>query len=656
MKNYSTGFLFFFLSALLFLSSPVIYAQTACDYKRPHEADRWVFGDKASIDFSTEPPAASATSSFFDTPGGVAAISDADGNLLFFTNGITVWNRFYYVMTNGDGLKGNNFATQPAIILPTPGKSGEYYLFTLDMYIPPVFTDGVNYSIVNFSGGNAGEVTVKNRLLFKENSQKVCAVQHADGRDYWVVFHGFGDNNGGNFYSYLLTDSLVTTPVISTVGSIHKGDPNNGGGYMKASSDGSKIALVIPTDGMAEIFDFNNETGEVSHPVSSRAGQFYFPFGVEFSPDNSKLYLSTSPLGVDTNYLYQFDLTEADPFANPVLLKAFEVNDLTGADSLMGALQLAPDGKIYLSKFKKGILRKESLGVIYNPDRPGLACNYNQLNHSPVNGLYLNGGGSLIGLPTFASNFLNIPHFYTVNQCHHDTTVFIIRNHSNIDAAQWDFADPAGVQADNTPLQPGFVFSEPGTYDVELTEQYGNESYTFTKPVTIHPLPFVDLGGGSDTLYILPGSSVRLDAGEFEQYYWEPTGTTDRYLDVTQEGNYKVTVTDANCCSNYDEVYVKTAHLQFPTAFRPSSTIVRNSEFKIIGNITALAGYHLYIYNRWGQLVFETEDPTEGWNGKINGSPAEMGSYAYTAVLKSFESGVQSAVNIKLRGVVTLIR
>ncbi len=646
----------FLIALSIIFFQTAIAQQTECDYKRPHEADRWVFGEKAVVNFLTEPPEVTASQNFFDSPNGMATISDADGNLLFFTNGITVWNKNYHVMTNGDGLKGNNFATQPAIIVPAPGKSDEYYVFTLDMYIPPVFTDGVNYSVVTFSGGNAGEVTMKNKLLFNENDQKVCAVKHANGRDYWIVFHGFGNNKGRDFYSYLLSDSLSETPVVSTVGAPHVGDPNNSGGYMKASSDGSKIALVIPADGIAEIFDFDNETGEVSNPVTSATGQFNFPFGVEFSPDNSKLYISTSPLGVDMNYLYQFDLSVSDPFASPTIIKAFEVNDLSGADSLMGALQLAPDGKIYLSKFIKGILPKPNLGVIYNPDRPGVACNYNQLDHSPNNGMNLNGAGILIGLPTFASNFLNIPHFWAVNVCHHDTTQFIIRNRANIDDTEWDFDNPEGTLTDNNPLQPGFVFSDPGNYNVRLTEKYGDESYPFTAQVTIHPLPYVDLGQGSDTIYILPGSSVRLDAGEYEEYYWEPSGAVSRYLDVTEEGLYRVTVTDSNCCSNYDEVYVKTAKLQFPTAFRPGSTILQNSEFKVIGNISALAGYNILIYNRWGQLVYHTEDPAEGWDGTVNGTPAETGTYVYVAILKSFESGVQAAIDIKMRGTVTLLR
>jgi len=72
----------------------------------------------------------------------------------------------------------------------------------------------------------------------------------------------------------------------------------------------------------------------------------------------------------------------------------------------MQALQLGVDGKIYVSKTNRGnTTGKLSLGVIYNPDRQGLACNYNKLDHLANNGLYLGGGTSLSGLPDFVTDF-----------------------------------------------------------------------------------------------------------------------------------------------------------------------------------------------------------------------------------------------------------
>jgi hypothetical protein len=103
-------------------------------------------------------------------------------------------------MDNGSGLNGNNFASQSSIIIPNPGNSKQYFIFTTDMFISPIYVDGVNYSVVDFTNSGYGTVTSKNNLLFNENSQKISAVKHENGSNYWVIFHGFGPGKGKNFY------------------------------------------------------------------------------------------------------------------------------------------------------------------------------------------------------------------------------------------------------------------------------------------------------------------------------------------------------------------------------------------------------------------------------------------------------------------------
>lgn len=645
--------------SFLALNILAVHAQFVnnCNYEPPHQADQWIFGNKARIEFNGETPNVNPTANSYSTPNGVSSIADADGNLVMFSNGLSAWNSGIYQMTNGDNLEGNNFASQSSLIVPNPGNSKQFYLFTVDMYIPPLFTDGVNYSLIDFNVEGGGQVIEKNKFLFTENSQKITGVQHANGVDYWVITHGFGTVTGKTFYTYLIDqDGLDTIPVKSNVGTSQQGQQNNSAGYMKTSPDGSKLALIIPDDGILEIFDFNNSTGQVSNPVTSAPGQFKQGFGIEFSPDNSKLYLSTSPLGNGTNYLYQMDLNASNPFSNPYIVHQFDVSELGGADSLMGALQLATDGKIYLAKFRRSIVGKSNLGVIYNPDRPQDACNYNELDYQSNNGLYLNGGESLIGLPTFITSFLDIPHFTYMDQCLNDTTKFNITNKANLDNTTWNFNNPSGTVISNDMTNPSFVFSDPGNYNVQLTESYDGANYNFSEQVTIYPLPYVDLGNGADTIYILPNTSVQLDAGEWDGYYWQPGGSTGRYLDVSQAGLYTVTVVDSNCCTNSDEVYVATSNLYYPNAFKPGSSNTDNSVFKVVGNTASLGAYSLQIFNRWGQMIFETENPSEGWDGTYKGEFVEVGTYIYSSVFQSFESSQQGSKEIKSKGTVTVIR
>lgn len=642
----------------LFLNT-FLFGQTnnSCNYKLPLQASQWVFGDDVQLDFNIQPNVLNADAK--ELPSGVSSISDENGNLLFFSDGLKVWNSQMELVQNGNALKGNNLATQSSLIIPQPGYANQYILFTVDMYIPGFFTDGINYSIIKTSN-NYSVVSSKNNLLMQENSQKITGTKHANGMDYWIMTHGFGPNKGGSFYCYLVdTAGVHLQPVTSQLGHPHEGgvNSNNGGGYMKFSPDGSKLALAITEDGVIEVYDFDTETGKLSNLRSSASGQFTYPFGIEFSPNGSLLYATTSPLGNNTNYLYQFDVTEPDPFVNPFVVEQFDVFDgINMPDSLLGALQLGIDGKIYVSKFRRQLLTNKYLGVINNPDRPTSACNYNHLSHMDNNGVYAQSGGILMGLPNFATNFLDIPHFYFLNQCHHDTTLIHIRNTANIDETVWEFNDQAGTQVNADPVSPGFVFSEPGTYQVDLTESYDGVDYLFSHSVLIHPLPSVEIGEGSDTIYILPNSSIRLDAGEYDYYTWLPDGSTNRYLDVVAEGSYSVTVTDFNCCTNSDQVYVKFAKLNYPNAFRPSSSVSENTTFKVIGQTSALANYRLQIYNRWGQLIFETEDPSEGWDGTQNGDPAPYGTYVWVSVFESFESGRQGSLVEDTRGTVVLLR
>src|SRR5690606_24810319 len=92
----------------------------------------WHFGHIGAVTFNTPnlEPVSYATSQM-STLEGCASISDKDANLLFYTNGESVWNRSDNIMPNGTGLKGHESATQSAIILKKPGSDNLYYIFTV---------------------------------------------------------------------------------------------------------------------------------------------------------------------------------------------------------------------------------------------------------------------------------------------------------------------------------------------------------------------------------------------------------------------------------------------------------------------------------------------------------------------------------------------
>ena len=103
------------------------------------------------------------------TNEGCASISDTEGNLLFYTDGITVHTKNHTIMENGTELKGDPSSTHSAIIIPKPGTTTVYYIFTVDaLTLNGGGVDGLQYSEVDMSfNGGLGKVTSKNNLSKK---------------------------------------------------------------------------------------------------------------------------------------------------------------------------------------------------------------------------------------------------------------------------------------------------------------------------------------------------------------------------------------------------------------------------------------------------------------------------------------------------------
>lgn len=214
----------------------------------------WYFGDHAAITFTGSGPTA-VTNSAMLTYEGCSALSDTNGQLLAYSNGEVVWDSQHQPMPNGRaGLGGDNSTSQGALLLPLPGNaSNKAYLFCLDA-IENNLVGGLRYSILDFDlRGGLGDVTATKGVVLPtpivggKVTEKLTAVRHANGRDYWIVVHGWQSNA---FYSFLLSPAGISTvPVVSNVGVIHQGGGSffsaaNAVGCMRASPDGRHLALA----------------------------------------------------------------------------------------------------------------------------------------------------------------------------------------------------------------------------------------------------------------------------------------------------------------------------------------------------------------------------------------------------------------------------
>ena len=277
------------------LCGPVTY--TGYTYDRLNY--NWYFGDNAGITFNPIQSGGTPTSisGSVISQEGVSSISNIEGKLLFYTNGETVYTSGNTVMVNGTGLSSSGTSTQSSIIVPRPN-TNKYYIFTTDYNGS---TNGFQYSVVNMDlqSGN-GEVESKNNILNDApTTEKVTSCSHSNGEDYWVITHTSGNTN---FYSYLVSQSGLTSPVVTSIGSTH----NTVRGYMKTSPDGTKLVSLLYDEDIIDIFDFDSSVGTLSNLITITGFTFNVgPYGLEFSSDSSKFYVSEGA----GEEIYQFNLS-----------------------------------------------------------------------------------------------------------------------------------------------------------------------------------------------------------------------------------------------------------------------------------------------------------------------------------------------------------
>lgn len=360
--------------------------------------NNWHFGNNCGITFNTNPPSFLNNSRIF-TDEGSASISDSLGNLLFYTDGRYVYDKTNTQMPNGFGLFGHISSTQSALIVPNPQKKNIYYVFTTDAvgFASSSSCGGCfSYSTidVNLNSG-LGDIVSKNIFLASPMTEKITGYKNPNDSLIWVVTHEYNTNN---FHVYKVDSNGVNpTPVITNIGIGNTvAGLNSANGQMKISPDGTKIAYCILANGYLELFDFNSSTGQISNPVSVQTGLQEI-YGLEFSPNSKLIYITDNTY--DTKVKQYSLLTWT---SSAILNSGITLDNMYSSNYLFSQIQLAPNGKIYISK------RNFGLYVINNPDVRGTGCDY---THSGINfsvGIY---GPSVckFGLPNY------IPGYYKTN-------------------------------------------------------------------------------------------------------------------------------------------------------------------------------------------------------------------------------------------------
>jgi gliding motility-associated-like protein len=198
----------------------------------------------------------------------------------------------------------------------------------------------------------------------------------------------------------------------------------------------------------------------------------------------------------------------------------------------------------------------------------------------------------------------------------------------------------------NTYFAGGALQSVSGTYVDSLKTTAGCDSIV-TTVLTVNPLPVNFLP--QDTVMCI-GKTLPLILS-YPTVTWSD-GSTGGSFTISQPGTYGAQVVDRNGCAGSDQInvtYIKCIPIQIPSAFTPNKD-GKNDVFRpLIG--APVTNYKMQIWNRWGQLMFETRDYSKGWNGDLQGEQQQNGVYIYF-----FSFTDPDGVDVMKKGTLLLIR
>ncbi len=474
------------------------------------ETDNWYFGDHAGLHFDNT-SATALNDGALNTQEGSASISDSAGNLLFYTDGITVYNKNHEVMENGTGLFGGRFSTQPALIIQQPDKPYIYYLFTLSYkplnFPPPVISiDKLFYSVIDMrlDDGN-GAVTIKNTELLAGVTEKLTAVNHQDNTKVWLMTH---DAVGDGFNAILIdTNTINTNPITTNIGMEYYTWFYYG--QLKFSHNGKKLvnvngSFIRPGRELThdtppitavrqniELFKFNNTTGELSEMIRNEMSYPYFStlYGVEFSKDDKKLFVSKSRTGI-----FKFDITIHTDLGL-TLSKQLLAHPSSPFMLPYSSLQLARNNKIYISSYDESPPPPPQFcSQVSGLNEDCTCCRLNTTTHLSTieNNVYhrdstpLEDGISREGLPNFNQSLFT-DRILVKDYCDTFETQFSIASFDTVTAVSWNFGDGAT----SNQINPSHSYNGIGTYQVTAIATINGVAVPLNKTVTIYELPTV---------------------------------------------------------------------------------------------------------------------------------------------------------------------
>lgn len=521
----------------------------------------WFFGQNgAGMDFSNGNAVQNNGLPSINFNESVTVVSDGSGNLLFYSDGMEVYDKNHLLMPSGTIVgSGGSSAAQGAISISHPNNPNRFYIFTADDS-DDALDHGIRWHEIDITiPGNgtvlnpSGDVISADNVVVGSSAEMLTAFGCGD--TIWVVGHG---KNNADFYAIPVTGLGPQAPIVSTIGVLMNGPQLRGS--LAFNSTGTKL-VCTNGNGNARILDFNPITGVLSNAVVI-SGSFY---GSEWSSTDNVIYLTAA---TGANGLFHYNV-------------ASQVLTLIDDAHLYGEIVTARDGNLYVGKWVGE--QDSSLAVITSPNSlipTDVGIGFKKdgwfANRTVAFGLPQNLACPIIICPdTTTTQPSNLCVGFT-----EDLTTHIVG-----DTGSWSVTQaPVGS---NPAVITGGVFdasnmeTDPGIYTLTFKADVFHptcDSVT-TRKIVVYPKVEVDLG--SDTA-ICADYSVSFDAGNGVDWLWN-TGETSQVITKDAVGTYSVIVTDSNNCVGRDTISLlinklPVVNLGNDTAICSDSTIVFDAQ------------------------------------------------------------------------------
>lgn len=562
-----------------FLPVILLFWYTTCVQSQPERTWHWDFGFGLSLDFSSGIPVQVSGSQQF-TFEGCASISDATGQKLWYTNGGgrdpiqsgqptgKIWDRNNNVVYDMSYTEGGGFSSaQSAVFVTKPGAPDHYYLFTMEeaeFYIggdvpgQPAGRGLSYFELDAMLNGGLGEVVDYQETIYGPTYEGLCAVQHSNGQDWWIVVTR----------SDYLGFAIIPVTAQGVGDPVEVDSPPLIYGPIKASPDGKWLTTNSTT--VRYLWPFDVANGQIGSPVELPL----FGSQVEFSPNSRWLYVWEN---LPSTQVSRYDLESPDPASSKTFLGA--IPSTQGDGQLLGFIpypQLGPDGKIYFATFYLNPMGQST------PYLSAIACTNtggyltpNLLEMGNTSGSSLN----FLGLPNFpaawlanlASDSIPVSLGPDTTLCPGDTLIL------SVSEPQATFLWSTGDTTAN------LTVSGPGTYAITVSTPCGIGIDTIIVSVVD-----VQANAGVDTT-ICAGEQVLLGSEGTGSATWSPAEGLDNAFSPMplampdSTTMYTVTVTQAGCQA-FDTVTITVLALPMTTITPQDTTVGPGSP--VLVNVT----------------------------------------------------------------------